>query len=61
MLEGERMVSHTRKLPIGAEFIAHQGVSFRIWAPALEELEVVIADPVDNHLTPYSMKKEEKG
>ena len=55
------MVSHTRKLPIGAEFIAHQGVSFRIWAPALEELEVVIADPVDNHLTPYSMKKEEKG
>ena len=35
--------SHPRRLPIGAEVMATEGVHFRVWAPKCQRIEVVFA------------------
>ncbi len=57
------MVSNSdlRHLPIGAEVFPLQGVSFRVWAPIAQEMEIVIEDPLSGQLTAYSLEQEDNG
>jgi len=47
-----------RRLPIGAEFIAGQGVHFRVWAPKRKQVLVVFEDA---DMEPLVLKAEPRG
>jgi len=62
LIPGETMASISRRMPIGAEALLNKGVSFRIWAPLVEELEIVFEDPVSSSIIQtFSLIKDEKG
>ncbi|MFI5344628.1 MAG: malto-oligosyltrehalose trehalohydrolase, partial [Chlamydiales bacterium] len=46
-----------RRLPIGAEIIKERGVHFRVWAPIVEHLEVVLEEKGSS----YPLIKDEQG
>jgi len=47
--------SHSRRLPVGAE-VSPEGVHFRVWAPALKTVDVVVAGG-----KPVSLQSEQAG
>lgn len=48
---------YTRKYPIGAEWVANEGVHFRIWCPKHSKVELVLENG-DTEPTIHKMKKE---
>jgi len=55
------MTSLLRRMSIGAEILPNRGVNFRVWAPILQEMEVILIDPSTNSHYSYSLTKDEKG
>lgn len=47
-----------RRLPVGAEVIASNGTSFRVWAPKAKNLSIILNSQVSN---PVKMEAEQEG
>ncbi len=50
-----------RNYPIGAEFIAHSGVHFRIWAPDHDQATLFIQQPQTSEATSFALTNEQNG